>query len=94
MEVRLRVPTALRELTGGQSTLVVAVEEPATVAGLLDAVAATNPALERRLRDERGALRTHVNLFVGADDVRASGGTETRLRPGAEISVLAAISGG
>jgi molybdopterin converting factor small subunit len=35
-----------------------------------------------------------VNVFVGADSVRATGGLATVLRDGAEISVLAAVSGG
>jgi len=68
--------------------------EGATVADLLDAVAATSPALERRIRDEQGVLRPHVHLFVGDQDVRALAGTATALAAGDEVSVVAAISGG
>ena len=90
----MRVPSALRELSGGQSVLAVDVAGGATVTDLLDAVAATSPALERRVRDEQGRLRPHVNLFVGDQDVRALDGLETTLAGGNEVSVVAAISGG
>ncbi len=98
MEVRVRVPTALRDLCAGRSTLAVNLEEvgegAATVDDLLDAVGAVHPALERRIRDEQGVLRTHVNLFVGEDNVRSLAGGRTELRTGDEVSILAAISGG
>ena len=94
MKVRVRVPAALRELSGGEATLALELGEGAAVADLLDAVAAVHPALERRVRNEQGDLRTHVNLFVGEDDVRALGGVDTVLAPGVEVSILAAISGG
>ncbi len=94
MQVRLRVPAALRDVGGGRPSLTFELREDATVAELLDAVAVAHPALGRRIRDEQGALRVHVNLFVGADDVRALDGALTVLRAGDEISVMAAISGG
>ena len=98
MEVRVRVPTALRDLCAGRSTLAVNLEEvgegAATVDDLLDAIGAVHPALERRIRDEQGVLRTHVNLFVGEDNVRSLAGGRTELRTGDEVSILAAISGG
>ncbi|MDQ3147984.1 MAG: MoaD/ThiS family protein [Actinomycetota bacterium] len=94
MTVRVRVPAALRELSGGEATLALELGEGATMADLLDAVAALHPALERRVRNERGELRTHVNVFVGEDDVRSLGGVGTTLTPDAEVSILAAISGG
>lgn len=94
MEVRLHVPAALRELSGGQAMLALHLGEDARLCDLLDAVGATHPALERRIRDEQGTLRSHVNLFVGDEDVRALAGAATPLRPGADVSILAAISGG
>jgi molybdopterin converting factor small subunit len=94
VEVTVQVPTALRELTGGRSMLTFDLEEEATIAQLLEAVAAAHPTLERRIRDEQGSLRTHVNLFVGDENVRTLAGTATTLPPGASVSILAAISGG
>ena len=90
----MRVPAALREVGGGQSTLAVDLREAATVADLLDAIGATHPALERRIRDEQGALRIHVNLFVGEENIRGVAGAGTVLRAGDEVSIVPAISGG
>ena len=96
MQVRVRVPAALREHSGGQDTVVVEVDgdEPTTVGAVLDGLAARHPALERRVRDELGRPRTHVNLFVGEDNVRDRDGLDTAVGDGAELSILAAISGG
>lgn len=94
MEILVRVPSALRQLVDGRSTCSFDLDEAATLGELLDAVARTHPAIERRIRDEQGALRPHVNLFVGDADVRSLGGTSTVLHPSDEVSVVAAISGG
>lgn len=93
-EVSVRVPAALREVSGGASAIPVPVPGPVTVGALLDAVAATHPALERRVRDEVGRVRVHVNLFVGADNIRDLDGLGTPVRPGAELTIIAAVSGG
>lgn len=94
MDVRVRVPTALRELGDGRSTLAFDLRQEATIADLLDAIGTAHPALERRIRDEQGMVRTHVNLFVGDENARALGGAATVLRAGDEVSIVAAVSGG
>jgi molybdopterin converting factor small subunit len=97
IKVRIRVPTALRELVAGAQTVTVDVEpggDRATVGTVLDALAVEHPALERRVRDELGRTRVHVNLFVGADNVRDLDGLATTLTPGDELSIIPAISGG
>lgn len=90
----MRVPGALRQTAGGEAVVAFDLDDGATVDQLLDAVADRHPALERRVRDEQGTLRPHVNLFVGDEDVRQLEGAGTVLRPGDEVSVVPAISGG
>ena len=91
----MRVPTQLRELVEGNSTIAVEVGEgPVTVADVLDQLAKQRPALERRVRDELGRTRTHVNLFVGDDNVRDLDGPATVIPAGAEVSIIPAVSGG
>ena len=101
MEVRVRVPGPLRGLVGGASTVTVEVAADGPPAGgsvsveaVLDALALAHPALERRVRDERGRVRPHVNLFVGADNVRDRDGMTTMVAPDSELTILPAISGG
>jgi sulfur-carrier protein len=96
MEVRIRVPTQLRDLTGGHHLVAVHVdvEGAATVADVLDALGAVHPALERRIRDERNDIRPHVNVFVGADNIRDLGGVATAVDARQEVSIIPAVSGG
>ena len=75
--------------------MIVAVDStPVTVSSVLDSLAATHPALERRVRDEAGRTRVHVNLFVDADNIRDLDGVETAVAVGSEVSIIPAISGG
>jgi len=41
---------------------------------------------------EQGQIREHINLFVGNEDVRYTGGITTPLFPGAQISIVPAIA--
>jgi molybdopterin converting factor small subunit len=67
------------------------VELPAaTVGEMIDALDARWPGMRDRLCDSRPALRRHINVFV--EGRRAT--LEARLTPGAEVTVLTAISGG
>lgn len=92
----MRIPSPLRELCGGAHAVAVPVPVtgPVTVGALLDVLAASHPALERRVRDELGRVRVHVNLFVGPDNIRDLGGVATAVPPGAEVTIIAAVSGG
>ena len=90
----MRVPAALRDLTGGRATPVFDLAAGGSVSDLLDAIAVAHPALERRIRDEQGTLRPHVNLFIGDENVRSAAGVDTVLCSGDELTVLPAISGG
>jgi sulfur-carrier protein len=96
VNVGVRVPQALRDLVAGASRIEVTVPgaQGATVATVLDALAIDHPALERRIRDEQGRPRPHVNLFIGADNVRDRSGPTTPVGPGEELTILPAVSGG
>jgi molybdopterin converting factor small subunit len=61
---------------------------------VLDVLGRRLPAVERRIRDERGLLRRHVNVFVGAANVRDLALLATPVPAGAEVYVLPSVSGG
>jgi len=62
----------------------------ATVGELMDALDRRWPGMRDRLCDSGPAIRRHINVFVEGE--RAT--LETALRPGVEVHVLTAISGG
>ncbi|GIX11491.1 MoaD/ThiS family protein [Elioraea sp.] len=62
----------------------------ATVADVMAALEARWPGMRDRLCDSRPAIRRHINVFV--DGERAT--LDTRLRDGADVVILTAISGG
>ncbi len=93
MSVRVRLPGVLAEHAGGQRTLAVE-PPPATVGDLLDVLEAQHPRLCRRLRDETGTLRRHVNVYVDGENARTLQGLATPLRRDAEVQVLPSVAGG
>jgi len=88
------LPSVLQPLAGGQSILTAPVEGPLTVATLLDTVTGNYPVLARRLRDETGALRRYVNIYVNGDEVRRLQGLETEVAAGQEVLVIQSVAGG
>jgi sulfur-carrier protein len=94
VKVVVRIPTPLRDVVAGAAQLDVELADDATVGDLLDRLATDWPGLERRIRDEQRRVRQHVNLFLGADNVRDLDEQATPLPDGVEVSVIGAISGG
>lgn len=93
MSPTLVLPGPLRELAGGRAVIELD-GSPATVADALAALRAAFPAVHDRVVTEQGELRPHINLFVGREDVRHTGGLETPLPPGSEVFILPSVSGG
>lgn len=80
------LPALLAAEAGGQSRFEV---EAATVAEALGAL-----PVRDRLFDERGALRSLVNVYVDGVDVRERGGLTGQLDGAEEIRLVGAIAGG
>ncbi len=93
MSVRVVLPAQLRELAGGRASVHLE-GSPGTVEEALDALRATLPGVYDRVVTERRELRPHINVFVGAEDIRWSGGLGTPLDEGSEVVILPAVSGG
>lgn len=92
--VSVRVPRALASIVGGERTVDVALDSVATVAAVLDVLAEKYPVLGRRIRDETGALRRYVNVYVDGEDVRLLSGVSTEVASGQEIQILQSVAGG
>jgi molybdopterin synthase sulfur carrier subunit len=91
MAVTIRIPTQLRELSGGASEVQV---EGGTVKELLAALDAAHPGFAERLHDESGNLRRFVNIFVADEDIRFLDNIETAVNPGEVVSIVPAVAGG
>ena len=63
------------------------------VGDVLDSLWKIHPALRDRVLNEQGDIRTHVNIFVGTDDVKHLQGLATKLRSD-ELHIFNAVSGG
>lgn len=94
MTVRVRLAETLRPHAGGAKVVELDLDGGATVVEVLDALAAVHPAVGRRVRDETGTQRQHVNVFVGPDNVRDLDGLQTVVPSGMDVSVIPAVSGG
>jgi molybdopterin synthase sulfur carrier subunit len=91
MAVTVRIPTQLRELSGGASEVSV---EGGTVKELLAALDAAHPGFAERLHDESGALRRFVNVFVDDEDIRFLDNVDTPVTQGQVVSIIPAVAGG
>jgi molybdopterin converting factor small subunit len=93
-DISVVLPSVLQPLAGGQSVLTSPADGPVTVRRLLDSLTGDYPVLARRLRDETGALRRYVNIYVNGDEVRRLQGLETEVAAGQEVLVIQSVAGG
>ena len=93
MPITFHIPAPLREFTLGQSVVEID-DSTATLAEALKLLWIFYPGLRDRIAGEQGEIRDHINIFIGDEDVRFTGGLTSHLSPGAEISIVPAISGG
>jgi molybdopterin synthase sulfur carrier subunit len=68
--------------------------DAATAREALDAYFALHPAVHAYVLDERGMLRTHVNVFVDGVQVADRARLDDPVGPTTEIYVMQALSGG
>jgi molybdopterin converting factor small subunit len=80
-------------MTGGLSHVEVETSG-GTLQDALEALFAAYPGIRDRILTERGEIREHVNVFVGNNETRNSGGLATPVADGMEIAIIPAISGG
>jgi molybdopterin synthase sulfur carrier subunit len=92
--VRVLLPRLLADCTGGRTSMSLELPARATVGSLLDLLAAEHPVFDRRVRDETGALRRHVNVYVDGEEVRRLSGLASPVSPGAEVMVVQSVAGG
>lgn len=93
MAIVFYIPGPLREFTSGRSRVEIAIGA-ATLGEALSMLWTLYPGLRDRVATEQGQVREHINIFVGNEHMRYSGGLATPVTPGSEISIIPAVSGG
>ncbi|MBI2756948.1 MAG: MoaD/ThiS family protein [Chloroflexi bacterium] len=91
MNVRVRIPAPLRQATDGAAEASV---QAAPLSAALGELETQFPGMKGRLRDDAGALRRFVNIYVNGEDVRFLQGLDTDLKAGDEVSIIPAVAGG
>jgi molybdopterin synthase sulfur carrier subunit len=89
--ITIYLPQPLRVYCGGRVELSTSAR---TVRAMLGDLERTQAALYRNICDETGAVRRHLNIFVNADNTRDLDGVDTMLKPGDEVTIVPAVSGG
>lgn len=90
MATEVRVPTILREFTGGEKA--VTAEGP-TLQAIIANLDENYPGIGGRLIDSSG-LRRFVNVYLNDEDVRFLDGLNTAVTDRDAITILPAVAGG
>ena len=93
MAVTVSIPTILRTHTGGEKRVSASGD---TLGAVIDDLEANYSGITERLvdKDNPGKLHRFVNVYVNDEDVRFSGGLETKISEGDSVTILPAVAGG
>jgi molybdopterin synthase sulfur carrier subunit len=91
MAVKVYIPTPFRRATNNKDKVEV---EAADVGRLLDRLEADFSALKGLVRDEKGAVHHHINIYVNSEAIDALQGVQTPLKDGDEVAIIPALAGG
>jgi molybdopterin synthase sulfur carrier subunit len=89
--IQVRVTAVLQKLTGGHKTIEAS---GGTVASLLEDVESRYPGFKAQMYGENGKLHRFVNVYLNDEDIRYTGGVETRVKQGDVLDILPALAGG
>lgn len=87
----IRIPSALRTLTGGAPDVEVGA---ATVRDALVELDKRHPGIADKVLDGAGSVKPFIRIYVGAEDIGGLAGLDTQLGARDEIDIIPAIAGG
>jgi molybdopterin synthase sulfur carrier subunit len=85
------IPTPLRKFTNNTSRLDI---KAGNVKDIINDLSFNFPELKKHLLDEKGGIRSFVNIFVGDDDIRNLQQEQTEVKENTVVSIIPAIAGG
>ena len=87
----IRIPSALRTLTGGEADVEVTA---ATVRDALIELDLRHPGVAARVLDAASSVKPFIRIFVGSEDIGSLAGLDTKVGERDEIAIIPAIAGG
>ncbi len=90
MSVKVRIPSQLRQLTGGESVIEC---KAGPVSDIIKELEGHHGGIAERLL-ENGELRRFINIYIDGEDIRFEDGLATQAADGSEVSVVPAVAGG
>lgn len=91
MAVEVRLPTLLREHTGGEASVRA---DGSTIGEVFVALVDEYPGLKGQLVDADGSLHRFVNVYRNDDDIRYLERLDTPVSERDVVSILPAVAGG
>jgi adenylyltransferase/sulfurtransferase len=88
---KVKIPTPLRQYTGGNPEVEVGGETAGQAIGNLTQ---EYPELRQHLYTGDGKLRSFVNVYKGDEDIRYLDGQDTAVDENTEIAIMPAVAGG
>ena len=91
MPVQVYIPTPFRRATNNKDRVEL---QARNVRQLLDELEGQFDGLRGLVRDERGEVHRHVNIYVNNEAIESLQGLGTALNDGDEVSIIPAMAGG
>lgn len=91
MSVKVMIPTPLRAYTGKADSVEV---EGKTAGEVLNNLAEGCTQLKKHIFDERGYLRSYINIYVNDEDIRYLRNEKTEIKETDVVSIVPSIAGG
>ena len=91
MAISVKIPTPLRKLTDGNSTVSVSGSD---ITNIISNLENKYPGIKDRICEENGEIRPFVNIFVNGEDIRYLEGLNSKLSEDDEVSIVPAVAGG
>jgi sulfur-carrier protein len=85
------IPTPLRKFTNNTARLDIQAD---TIDKTVSELTLNFPELKKHLLDDKGQIRSFVNIFVGDNDIRDLQQGQTIVKADTIISIVPAIAGG
>ena len=85
------IPTPLRKFTNNTAKINI---DAGTIEETVQELTLNFPDLKKHLLDEKGQIRSFINIFVGDNDIRDLQQEKTAVKTDTLISIVPAIAGG